>query len=137
MTEPNPLQVRAFDHITLIVANLQATRDFYVKTLGMKETPRPDFDFPGAWFEIAGVQIHATVASQLAGLAGWAERNVISISRGHHIAFEVDDLATAFARVTSLGIDVGDGPKTRPDGAQQLYIYDPDRHLVELFSRAK
>jgi catechol 2,3-dioxygenase-like lactoylglutathione lyase family enzyme len=130
----SPLQVRKFDHITLIVSDLEATRNFYVNVLGMSEPKRPNFDFPGAWFEIDGVQIHATVESELAGKAGWGDRKVISISRGHHFAFEVADVEAAFESVKELGIEVGDGPKVRPDGAHQLYIYDPDRHLVELFS---
>ena len=134
MSQINALQVRTFDHITLIVADLDATRKFYVDVLGMNESPRPDFDFPGAWFGIGNVQIHATVASELAGIAGWGDRQVKSISRGHHFAFEVADVNAAFEQIKQQGIEVGDGPKTRPDGAFQLYIYDPDRHLVELFS---
>ena len=134
MASLNPLQVRSFDHITLIVSDLNATRAFYVDVLGMTESPRPDFDFPGAWFEVGNIQIHATVASDLAGLAGWGDRRVKSISRGHHFAFEVPDVNAACEEAKRRGITIGDGPKTRPDGARQLYIYDPDQHLVELFS---
>ncbi len=130
----SPLQVKTFDHITIIVNDLSKTRNFYVDLLGMNECPRPAFDFDGAWFEIDTVQIHATVASDLAGLSGWGDRQVKSISRGHHFAFEIDDVVAAHQKVVSLGIEIGDGPKTRPDGILQLYIYDPDGHLVELFS---
>jgi catechol 2,3-dioxygenase-like lactoylglutathione lyase family enzyme len=136
MTQPdNPLQVHALDHITLIVDDLAATREFYVDTLGMAEVPRPDFDFPGAWFEIGHVQIHATVAGELAGLAGWGDRQVKSISRGHHFAFEVSDMDAALESIARIGLKIGDGPKQRPDGAHQVYIYDPDGHLVELFTK--
>ena len=134
MPPSNPLQIKSFDHLTLIVADLDATRDFYVGLLGMQESPRPAFDFPGAWFTAGEVQIHITVASQLAGLAGWGDRQVQSVSRGHHFAFQVDDVQAATVRLKELGIEIGSGPKTRPDGAQQIYIYDPDRHLLELFS---
>ena len=130
-----PLQVNGFDHITLIVADLEATRDFYVGLLGMEEKPRPAFDFPGAWFEIGSVQIHATVASELAGLSGWGERKVRSISRGHHFAFEINSVVEAYQEIQRLNIKVGVNPKFRPDGIHQLYIYDPDGHLVELFSK--
>ena len=130
----NPLQVKSFDHITLIVAELAATREFYVNVLGMTESERPNFDFPGAWFEVGQVQIHATVADELAGLAGWGDRQVKSISRGHHFAFEISDMDAALAAIKKLGLKIGDGPKQRPDGAHQVYIYDPDDHLVELFT---
>ena len=136
MSEANPLQVNSFDHITLIVSDLDATRRFYVDILGMTESPRPAFDFPGAWFQVGSMQIHATVASDLAGMAGWGDRKVKSVSRGHHFAFEVDSVEKAVLQIKELGITIGDGPKQRPDGAHQVYIYDPDGHLVELFSAA-
>ena len=134
MPDPNPLQVQSFDHITLIVTDLESTREFYVDKLGMTEHPRPAFDFPGAWFGIGNIQIHATLESDLAGMAGWGDRKVKSISRGHHFAFEVPDVAAAAEAAKENGIKIGDGPKQRPDGASQVYLYDPDDHLVELFS---
>lgn len=135
MSDPsNPLQVQAFDHITLIAADLEATRKFYVDTLGMRECERPKFGFPGIWFEVGGVQIHITQSSDEAGKAGWGDRGVKKVSRGHHFAFAVSDFEAALNKVNELGISIGDGPKTRPDGAKQLYIYDPDGHLVELFT---
>ncbi|MFK7769824.1 MAG: VOC family protein [Mariniblastus sp.] len=129
-----PLQVQSFDHITLIVADLEATREFYVGKLGMTEHDRPAFDFPGAWFGIGNMQIHATVASDLAGLPGWADRKVKSISRGHHFAFQVSSVAKASEAAVQNGIEIATGPQKRPDGVSQVYLYDPDGHLVELFS---
>ena len=134
MQTEQSLAVTSFDHITLIVDDLAATRKFYVDFLGMTESQRPDFDFPCAWFQIGAVQIHATCASDLAGLAGWGERQVRSISRGHHFAFTVDHFEDALTAINNLGIEIGDGPKSRPDGAKQVYIYDPDGHLVEICS---
>ena len=32
------------------------------------------------------------------------------------------------------GIEIASGPQTRPDGIRQVYFYDPDRHVVELYS---
>jgi catechol 2,3-dioxygenase-like lactoylglutathione lyase family enzyme len=134
MKTENSLTVTSFDHITLIVDDLDASREFYVDFLGMTESPRPDFEFPGAWFEIGTVQIHVTCASELAGLAGWGDRHVKSISRGHHFAFTVNDFDDAMSVINSRGLKIGDGPKCRPDGAKQVYIYDPDGHLVEICS---
>ena len=134
MQTEQSLAVTSFDHLTLIGDDLAATRKFYVDFLGMTESQRPDFDFPGAWFQIGAVQIHATCASDLAGLAGWGDRQVRSISRGHHFAFTVDNFEDALTAINNLGIEIGDGPKSRPDGAKQVYIYDPDGHLVEICS---
>lgn len=122
-----------FDHITLIVADLEATRNFYLRLLGLTEVPRPGFDFAGAWFQSGQVQIHVTVSDERSGQPGWGDRQVTSISRGHHFAFGVADFQNTVSVLAREGISIADGPKVRPDGVEQLYIYDPDGHLVELF----
>jgi catechol 2,3-dioxygenase-like lactoylglutathione lyase family enzyme len=135
MPQPSKIAVAALDHVTLICANLSATRMFYVDLLGMTEVPRPPFDFPGLWFQVGSVQIHATQASPEAGQAGWGDRGVKKISRGHHIAFAVDDVVQALEIVRANGVPIASPLQKRPDGLQQVYLYDPDGHIVELFSR--
>ncbi len=137
METGNPLHVRSFDHFTIIVADLARTRDFYVEGLGLQEAARPAFDFPGAWFAAGPFMIHATVADELAGKAGWGDRGVRRISRGHHFAFEIADVEEAARRLDEMQIEIADGPKLRPDGFLQIYIRDPDEHLIELFSRPR
>ena len=133
-TMSNPLQAESFDHVTLIVADLAATRHFYVELLGLEEVRRPDFDFAGAWFQVGTVQLHATLSDELAGKAGWGDRGVVRLSRGHHFAFRVADVEAAASRATEQGIEIATELKLRPDGVKQLFVYDPDRHLIELFS---
>ena len=56
-------------------------------------------------------------------------------SRAPHFAFAVDDI-DAFVKVLhDLRVPMTSGPVQRPDGALQLFIHDPDDHLVELCSR--
>ncbi len=128
------INVRSFDHVTLICADLEATRRFYVDFIGMKEVPRPAFKFPGRWFELAGVLIHATQSSPEAGQAGWADQGNTIVSRGHHIAFAVDNVADTLPFVEQHGIRIASPLQQRPDGFKQLYLYDPDGHVVELVS---
>ena len=99
------LNAKSFDHVTLICADLEATRRFYVDLIGMKEVGRPAFKFPGLWFELAGVLIHATQQSPESGPAGWAKGGT-STSRGHHIAFAVDDVSKALAVVEKHGVRI-------------------------------
>src|SRR5437588_4399821 len=40
------VRVRSIDHVTLVVQDLERSRNFYVQTLGMREVPRPGFSFP-------------------------------------------------------------------------------------------
>lgn len=131
----SPIRVKQIDHVTIIVADLERTRQFYVDQMGMQEAERPGFSFPGVWFQSGSTQIHATLESPEAGKAGWGDQGVQLPSRGHHFAFEVDDALDATEQVKQLGIEIAAGPKRRPDGFIQLYILDPDRHVVELFSR--
>jgi catechol 2,3-dioxygenase-like lactoylglutathione lyase family enzyme len=129
------IQVKQIDHVTIVVADLAATRRFYVDLLGMREVDRPAFDFAGAWYQAGSTQIHATTTSAAAGAAGWADQGATVVSRGHHFAFEVDDAAAAAQKLQEAGITIAAGPKHRPDGPLQVYLHDPDGHLVELFSK--
>ena len=142
---PSPIKFQSIDHITLIVSDLDQTRRFYCDCLGMQEVDRPDFDFPGIWLtapqasgEARGflqAMIHITLADQNSGLAGWGDRQVKRVSRGHHFAFEVTDANQAYQHLAKLGVNISAAPKKRPDGAAQFYVEDPDGHLIEFFSR--
>ena len=131
------VSVKGIDHITIVVEDLERSRKFYTEILGMQEVERPDFGFPGLWFQAGSSQIHLNVAGQEAGQAGLPCLGAKLPSRGFHYAFEIDDCDAAAPRLTALGFEIVTGPKSRPDGARQLYIYDPDGHLVELFSLPK
>ena len=43
------MAIKGLDHITVNVAELDASRRFYVDVLGLREGERPPFDSPGAW----------------------------------------------------------------------------------------
>jgi catechol 2,3-dioxygenase-like lactoylglutathione lyase family enzyme len=135
MAQRTGISVTSFDHVTIICADLDATRKFYVDVLGMSEVPRPAFGFPGLWLQTGSVQIHATQQSAEAGQAGWGDRGVQVTSRGHHIAFAVEDVVKALEKIQALSVRIASPLQTRPDGFKQVYLYDPDGHVVELVSR--
>jgi catechol 2,3-dioxygenase-like lactoylglutathione lyase family enzyme len=130
------LCVKAIDHITLVVKDLARSSRFYGEVLGMQPIDRPDFAFAGRWFQAGNTQIHMNLEGAEAGRAGLPPLAAKSPSRGFHFAFEVDDCDGAASRLGQLGIPIVSGPRSRPDGARQLYIYDPDGHLVEIYSRS-
>ena len=68
----NQIQVQHIDHVTIVISDLEATRQFYVNVLGMEEVTRPGFSFPGLWLQAGPTQIHATLESPEAGQPGWA-----------------------------------------------------------------
>jgi catechol 2,3-dioxygenase-like lactoylglutathione lyase family enzyme len=130
----SPIQVRTFDHVTLVVKDLEASREFYVRTLGMDEVPRPDFSFGGLWFQLGVTQIHLIEQHAQAGPAGYPDQVVRENTRNHHIAFRVDDAHAAADVVKQLGLPIVSDAKQRPDGAVQVFVQDPDGHIVELCS---
>ncbi len=139
---PMSFRFSSIDHITLIISDIERTRHFYCELLGMRQVPRPDFDFPGLWLnptdpepgEPVRALIHATVESDLAGKSGWGDQAVKSLSRGHHFAFEVEDASSACEQLRSQGVTIAIEPRQRPDGPTQFYVQDPDGHVIEFFS---
>ena len=101
--------------------------------LGMREVPRPDFGFPGLWFQAGTTQIHLNVAGEEAGNAGHAYVGT-QITRALHIAFLVDNALEAAEFLRAQNVEIIAGPRHRPDGAIQLYILDPDGHQIEITS---
>jgi catechol 2,3-dioxygenase-like lactoylglutathione lyase family enzyme len=126
-----PFHVKSLDHVTIVVKDLAATRRFYVEALGMAEVARPGFSFAGQWFQAGATLIHTILEYEGSGPAGTgAERN----TRGHHFAFLVDDATAAEARMREYGVPIAAPLKVRPDGAKQVFVHDPDGHLIELCS---
>jgi len=112
-----------FDHISLFVSDLDASKDFYKSVLGLEEIPRPAFDFPGAWFQLANdVQLHL--------IAGKEKQTEETGSRKNHFALLVHDIFKAEQKAKDFGLNYI-GPKKRPDGAWQLFIADPDGYFIE------
>lgn len=126
-----PIRVQTLDHVTIVVRDLERSRQFYVEVLGMTEVPRPGFSFRGSWFQAGETQIHTILEHAESGPAGTV---IANSTRGHHFAFRVADAHAAAGRLEELGVPFVSPPKSRPDGAVQLFIHDPDGHLIELCS---
>ncbi len=133
----SPIQVQHIDHITLVVRDVEASRKFYVGLLGMQEVPRPAFTFDGAWFRAGATLIHLIGAHDRSGPAGYPVEVLVRSSRNHHFAFEVEDARDAAEKLKSLGVTLLDDAKLRPDGAVQVFLTDPDHHVVELCTSPK
>lgn len=132
------LGVRSIDHVTVVVEDLEKSRWFYVDVLGMRQVERPAFTFSGMWFQAGGTQIHLILKHEQSGPAGLPQWPMTSAAgRVFHFAFEVDDAYAALETLRSVGVSVRGGPSLRPDGCVQLWCYDPDGHVVELFSRPR
>ena len=133
---PPPIGVKGIDHVTLVVADLERSARFYVDLLGMQRVERPRFNFPGLWFQAGRTQIHLILVHESTGPAGWPDAPPqAGAGRVSHFAFETDDCLAAVERLKAAGVRVR-GTGLRPDGYHQTWFYDPDGHVVELFSKA-
>lgn len=129
-----PIQVKSLDHVTIVVKDLERSRQFYVDGLGMTEVPRPAFTFPGSWFQAGDTQIHLIQEHVGTPPAGNPLPEQFRTSRSHHFAFVVEDAEATYARAQELGMKIVSPPKSRPDGFVQVFLNDPDGHVVELCS---
>ena len=124
-------------HVGLVVSDLDRSRAFYAGPLGLEEVPRPaNFTFDGAWFRFGGTEVHLLSDAHATGGAGQPDPGA-GKERGmtHHLAFEVDDLDAACARLAEHGVELEGGPMPRGDGYVQVFFLDPDGHVLELFQR--
>ena len=122
-----PIRVKSIDHVTIVVKDLAATRRFYVDVLGMKQVERPGFTFAGEWYQAGPTLIHTILEFEGSGRAGVGACNN---SRGHHFAFLVDDCHVRQHRRTGNSFVSPKATRRR----HQLFVNDPDGHLVELCS---
>jgi len=137
MSTDTKISVKAIDHVTLVVKDLDVSQQFYCDLLGMELLhTRPDFPFDGRWFKAGNQEVHLIVEHPDASLPGYrAGNDDPAAGLAHHFAFEVDDVFAATEVLKQNGIKIMGGPKNRGDDCMQTWFYDPDGHVVEVFHR--
>jgi catechol 2,3-dioxygenase-like lactoylglutathione lyase family enzyme len=131
------MQIEIIHHVSLTVTDLERSRGFYREVLGLSEIARPPFSFPGAWFAIGdGQHLHLIVHD---GATFRGDRGIDT--RDSHFAVRVGSYrqTVEFLRKRGYREDGGEkDPMTmrlQPDataGFPQIYILDPDRHVIEI-----
>jgi len=117
---------RWLHHISLPVRDLKQSMAFYQNIIGLELAPRLQFPFPGAWFQIAeDQQVHLVVNREGAFRVG---RTIEP--RDTHFAIRVGDWREAVARLLRNRQPFVIDPYQL--GYLQLYVADPDGHIVEL-----
>lgn len=125
-----PLPIRSLHHVARVTRRLEASRAFYRDVLGFREMPRPQLKFPGAWLFNYGLQIHLIV-NESEGLPAAASPTGGIETRDNHLAFLVDDIAAAEARLQSHGVAYRVNLQTAT-GLKQIFFRDPDGYHVEV-----
>ena len=115
------IKVKEYNHIGIVVRNLEACKEFYGTLLGLKTIPRPPFDFPGHWYQVGPrCQLHLMVY----------EETIPKTMR--HIALEVENFEETVKELKGKKIEIVQGPGKRHDGSDYLFCQDPDGNLVEI-----
>jgi catechol 2,3-dioxygenase-like lactoylglutathione lyase family enzyme len=120
------MQITELNHVALFVSSVEASARFYGESLGLPVIPRPAFSFPGAWFRLGAQQ-------ELHLIGGRLNAPVNEGSRAGHFAMQVRDIEATAKYLRGKGVGFR-GPAPRPDGALQIFLEDPDGHLVEFCS---
>jgi glyoxylase I family protein len=131
------MDYQVIHHVAVPVTDLERSRRFYRDVLGLEEIPRPPFDFPGAWFALGpnGQQVHLLVypGHTLRTGKGLATRDV-------HFAVRVPSFREAIAYFFDKGYREDSPDDFRrmivsphsTAGFPQVYILDPDCHVIEV-----
>jgi catechol 2,3-dioxygenase-like lactoylglutathione lyase family enzyme len=124
------------EHFLVLTSDLEATRDFYCRVLGMREGPRPPLGFPGYWLYLGDTPcIH---------VAEWATYTAHSRSRDipvseqapgtgavDHIAFNATDYEGLLANFERHGVTIMRNV-TNPNGLRQVFLLDPNGVKLEI-----
>jgi catechol 2,3-dioxygenase-like lactoylglutathione lyase family enzyme len=117
------------NHIAVHVSDLEASKEFYQKIVGLKEIEEPFKDGLHAWYDIGGgAALHIIEA----------ENVPTQISKVNHLCFSMKDM-DGFIKIlqnTDYPFEswVGEKQKItiRVDGIRQIYIQDPDGMWIEI-----
>lgn len=121
------MEIIGLHHISLTVENLQECKHFYGNVLGLEELDRPNFDFPGAWYQIGEQQLHLIQYSESQTLR---TNNTID-TKESHIALRVKDYEATLEHLRSHRIPFQENPSTK-SGFIQVFCTDPDGNIIEL-----
>jgi len=120
------MELKRLLHAGLLITDLERSKQFYSGILGLKEKPRPDFDFPGAWYDLGECELHLIGTKEV--LPAAAARP----ARDFHVSFLIEDYEATKQALESAGIAYREGSS----GLAQIFVRDPDGNLIELQKRS-
>ena len=131
------MPVTSLNHYLLVAKDLERTKDFYQKVLGMEiASERPDFGFPGYWLKV-GNEICVHLASQEPNkvrdryLLKKHPEGTTGSGSVDHIAFLAKDPEGVRRRIQKKGVEMH--YRSFPDAKLfQIFLKDPDDVTIEL-----
>ena len=126
------------EHFLVAADDIDATRDWYARVLGMRSGPHPDFGFPVHWMYLGDVDVvHIGPSARMAGaiqkqyLGRTSEKSGEGTGALDHIAFRATGLRAMLAHLEKENIAF---TRRRANGQAlfQLFFYDPNGIKIEL-----
>ncbi len=117
------------NHIAVHVSDLNSSKEFYQKIVGLEEIEEPFKDGVHAWYDIGGgAALHIIEAPNIP----------TQISKVNHLCFSMKDMDGFIKTLEKTDYPfeswVGEKGKVtiRVDGIRQIYIQDPDGMWLEI-----
>ncbi len=125
------------EHFLVQTADMAKTRDWYVRVLGMRVGPNPDFKFPVCWLYLGDKDIvHITeggaqVSENRKKYVGQESQATHGTGVLDHIAFRATGLEKMLQHLQAEKIDFKQR-QVNDQGLYQLFMYDPNGIKIEL-----
>lgn len=126
------------EHFLVASDDIDATRDWYARVLGMTSGPHPDFGFPVHWMYLNGVDVvHIGPSAKMAGaiqkqyLGRTSQKSEQGTGAIDHIAFRAGGLKEMMEHLRREKVEFR---QRRANGQAlfQLFFYDPNGIKIEL-----
>ena len=125
------------EHFLLQAEDIEATKDWYVKVLGFRVGPAPDFKFPVYWLYLGDRDVlHITsggknVSENRKKYVGQESDVVTGTGVIDHLGFRTTGLEEMISHLKSLNIDFKER-QVDDQGLYQLFLFDPNGVKIEL-----
>jgi catechol 2,3-dioxygenase-like lactoylglutathione lyase family enzyme len=119
-------------HLAIKTADLAATTAFWTRIVGLRDVPRPDFGYPGAWLACGHPGGQAIVHVYAGGPALAGDKEVaVGSSAIDHVSLACTGYHAFIDRFVQAGLDWREFavPGTT---LWQLFVYDPNGVQLEL-----
>ena len=126
-----------FSHVAVNVTDVDKSRKFYEKVIGLKKLPRPKINIPGEWYGLGENAMH---------LIGGERRKDGIDPTGPHMAIQVEDIDRTKKTLNEMGVKYLDAAMVMRARrricrlnakmvGRQIWVKDPDGNVIELQQR--
>ena len=132
------MPISHIEHFLVAADDIDATRDWYARVLGMKSGPHPDFGFPVHWMYVDNIDIvHIGPSAKGANeiqkkyLGRTSQNSEEGTGALDHIAFRATGLRQMLTHLKKEKVPFSQR-RANGEALFQLFLYDPNGIKIEL-----